>query len=211
MKTVIFDFDGTIADSFGAVVKIAHHLTKHPRLKDPNEVNILREHSLADIAQEVKIPKYKWPYLLFRGRSLMEKQIKFIKPFPGVETSIKELSKSGYNLYLMSSNSEKNIKLFLQSHNMSNCFLKIYAGVGLLGKDQALRKILRKNNLNSNNCIYIGDEPRDIEAARANNMDCLSVSWGFNTANLLIKHDPFNLIDSPSDIVKAINNWNLKK
>lgn len=207
MKTVIFDFDGTIANSFNEVVEIAYHLTKHPRLTDPKEVEKIREHPLAELAEEIKVPKYKWPYLLFRGRSLMAKVIRKVEPFPGINDTIVGLHKSGYQLLLMSSNSTKNVQRFLKNNNLNQYFLKIYGGVGLFGKSGALRRILKVNNLVSSDAIYIGDEPRDIEAAKANEMQCIAVSWGFNAEDLLVKNKPFKVAKTPKDIRNIIKDW----
>lgn len=207
MKTVIFDFDGTIADSLEVVIAVAYHLTAHPRLADKVEIKLLREHQLIDIAEELKVPKYKWPYLLFKGRRLMGKRIGEIEPFPGIDETIKSLNKSGYNLLLVSSNSAENIALFLKNNKMGKYFSKTYGGVGLLGKTRALKRIMAKNKFSVGETIYIGDEPRDIEAARNNNMPCISVGWGYNAPDLLAKHSPFYLAKTPSEIVNAIRKW----
>ena len=75
---------------------------------------------------------------------------------------------------------------------------RIYGGVGLLNKAMIFRKIIKSEHLDPEELIYIGDEPRDIQASKQANIKCISVSWGFNTKELLLKYDPYILVDNVS-------------
>ncbi len=204
MKTIIFDFDGTLADSFSLIIGIAHDLTKHPKLLDKKEVIRLKDLQLIDVAKELNIPKMKWPYLLFRGRKLMLKKISKIEPFTEIDQLLKSLNAKNYNIYIMSSNSEKNISLFLKKYELNKYIKEIYGSVGLFGKARNLKKIISKNKLNKEDVYYVGDEPRDIEASKKNNIKIISVSWGFNNKELLKKYNPDFIVDHPLEILKIV-------
>ena len=204
MKTIIFDFDGTIADSFSLIIEIARDLTKHPKLIDKKEIHTLKDLQLIDVAKELNIPKYKWPYLLFRGRKMMLARIDQIKPFDEINSLLKDLSNRKYSIYIMSSNSKKNIEIFLNKYNLKKYVHKIYGGVGLLNKAKNLNKIILKDNLNKSEVYYVGDEPRDIEASKKVNIKIISVSWGFNNKELLLKYNPDFIVDEPSSILKIV-------
>jgi phosphoglycolate phosphatase-like HAD superfamily hydrolase len=45
--------------------------------------------------------------------------------------------------------------------------------------------------------VYVGDEVRDIVAARKAGVDVAAVSWGYNTREVLAKHEPDYLIERP--------------
>ena len=72
-KTIILDFDGTIADTFKMSVEIAHDLTGHESLVNPEVVKNLKKDSMLEVIEKLEIPKYKWPFLLYRGRKQMAK------------------------------------------------------------------------------------------------------------------------------------------
>ncbi len=204
MKTIIFDFDGTIADSFSLVLEIAHDLTKHPRLLDKKEIHRLKDLQLIDVAKELNIPKYKWPYLVFKGRKLMLKRIDEIKPFNGIQDLFQEIKNKDYQIYIMSSNSEKNIDMFLRKYNLKKYINKTYGSVGILNKARNLNKIISRNNLDRSKVYYIGDEPRDIEASKKVNIRIISVSWGFNSKEMLKAHSPDYIVNKPQEILTII-------
>ena len=75
MRTIIFDFDGTIGDSLKVTIQIGHKLTGHSLLTKPEVIEKLRGLRLIDVARELGIKKYQWPFLLYRGRRLMTKYL----------------------------------------------------------------------------------------------------------------------------------------
>ena len=70
MKTLIFDFDGTIADSFELMVDVAYDLIGMERLPQ-SEVNRLRGLAPAKIIRELQIPLTKLPRIVIKGRQKM--------------------------------------------------------------------------------------------------------------------------------------------
>src|ERR1035441_1707741 len=126
MKTIIFDFDGTIADSFAIVVSIAHDMIHRSRPVTADEMMTLRQTRLLEVAKIEQIPVWRMPFMLIRGRWLMGKRIDEVGLFDGMATVINQLHKDGYRLIIMSSNSSGNIKKFLQTHKLSQYFDKVY-------------------------------------------------------------------------------------
>ena len=68
-----------------------------------------------------------------------------------------------------------------------------------------LKSILRNYKLHASEVLYIGDETRDIEAAKECNIPVASVCWGLNTKMALKQLDPDYLIDSPSRLLEIID------
>jgi phosphoglycolate phosphatase len=48
--------------------------------------------------------------------------------------------------------------------------------------------------------MYIGDEVRDIDAAKKAEVAAVSVTWGYNTEEVLTKNNPKIIIKTPSEL-----------
>ncbi|HXR49702.1 MAG TPA: HAD-IA family hydrolase [Verrucomicrobiae bacterium] len=204
MAAIIFDFDGTIADSFETVVQIFHELTGRKERLSPEAIERLRGMSLPQAAEELGVRPWRMPFLVMVGRRRMGKRIAQVRTHPGVPETVRKLYAEGHQLFIMSSNSEKNIRLFLKQHHMLKEFVSIYGNVGLLSKAGVLRKIRRRNRLGSDTCWYVGDEVRDIEGAKLAGIKVIAVTWGFNTAELLRGHQPTVLVNAPTELLQVL-------
>ena len=206
-KTLIFDFDGTLSDSLELMLDIAHELTHKPQLKNKQEIERFRDLSLVKAVSELEIPKRLWPILLIKGRKMMAERLIEVKLFPEIPKAIKDFHDSGFDMYIVSSNSKKTILSILQSHELDKYFINIYGGVGLLGKAKALGFILKQLSLNPDNTIYIGDETRDIVAAKKNHIKSIGVTWGFMSKKNLLSEEPWQTVDSVNELDKQIRLW----
>ena len=80
----------------------------------------------------------------------------------------------------------------------------IYSGTILFGKSKAINKFLKQENIKPEAVIYVGDEIRDIEAARRSEIKVIAVSWGFNSEQVLAELHPDYLIQNPAELIDAI-------
>jgi phosphoglycolate phosphatase-like HAD superfamily hydrolase len=48
--------------------------------------------------------------------------------------------------------------------------------------------------------VYVGDEERDVVAARQAGVDIAAVTWGYNSPELLAVQEPDYLIDYPDEL-----------
>lgn len=205
MKTVIFDFDGTLADSLGVVTAVFEQLTgKAVQQLSPREMAELRHLPLLAVAEKLGVPRWQFPYLVWRGRQLLTPRIAGLEPFAGVPAALKALHEQGFKLLLVSSNSVHNVRHFLRLHGLDTYFAHVYGGVGLFSKTAALRRILRRNRLQLTDCVYVGDETRDIEACQALGLRVIAVEWGFADPRFLAEHQPTALVKTPQDLEAAI-------
>lgn len=211
-RTVILDFDGTIADSFSLILEIFHDLSGgNHRSKSAEEVSYFRNLPLKAVMKELELQKWRLPVMLFRGRRRMGKRLNEVELFAGMSEAIKELSERGYQLFIVSSNSTKNVRHFLGERGLEAYFQDIYGGVGLLGKTRVLRRIMKNNGLAANECVYIGDELRDVEGSKRARVACIAVSWGFSSAKLLKASKPFALVEKPEELVLQVEKWAQKR
>src|SRR6266404_3360731 len=174
---LIFDFDGTICDSFDLTVKIANeYLTRFKKkVIDPTE---FREKGIEEIIKDYKLSKLQILIYIYKGRRELATHMTELKVFPGMAEVIKELAISN-RLAVVSSNSKKNIEKFLVQNKLDKYFDFIYSSPTIFNKAKKIERAIVKYKLNKDETIYIGDEVRDIDAARRANLKCISVAWGF--------------------------------
>ncbi len=180
-SAVIFDFDGTIADSLPAVIAVFEGLTKQPRHFTPQQVEALRDLSIPELMLELKVPKWKVPLLLLRGRRMIRQHLHGIVVHEGMANVIKTLHARGVPLHVLSSNSTENVRSYLRWHKLDSYFQGVYGGASLLGKAPRLLKLIDKERVDVANSWYVGDETRDVSAARSVGLHIISVDWGYNT------------------------------
>ena len=203
MASIIFDFDGTIANSFAVVVQIMQDLTHRKEVMTAEELEKLRGMNVLGITRELHIRPWRVPMYVAVGRRRMRKHMHEIPIYPGIQGVFQDLSKD-HDIYIMSSNSAQNITKFLTQHELNGYFKKIYGNVGLLGKASVLRRIMKQNGIASTDVVYIGDEVRDVEGSKLAGVPVVAVGWGYNNVEVLARHNPDKLVQNMSELSGAI-------
>lgn len=203
-KTVIFDFDGTIADSFDATYRAYNILAEKYNLTPipPQDMKVLRTMKPFELLKYCKVPFYLIPMLLMEGRILIKKSIPDIHPFPGMVEAIRTISKT-HTVGILTSNSKENVEAFLKKNRLET-FDFVHSEKNLFGKDKALLHLLKEHNLDPDKTIYVGDEVRDIESCKKINLPIISVTWGFNERGILEKHEPNYLVNTPEELLNLL-------
>jgi HAD superfamily hydrolase (TIGR01549 family) len=203
MKHLIFDFDGTLADSLPIAASIANQMVPQLRLDD-QKIAMLRELPTKQIIKASGMPYYRLPRLLVRGKKLLKTHLDELRIFPGIDQAIAQLHKDGYQMSVVSSNSEEIISKILTREGIQKYFVQVYGNVGLFNKTRAFKVVLRDQKITADQAIYIGDEVRDIEAARRGRLTMVAVTWGYNGPTILKKYKPDFVVSRPDQLVKAI-------
>jgi phosphoglycolate phosphatase len=204
MATIIFDFDGTIADSFDYV---AAFLQRHVRKQHPlteEEKQTLRGMTMKEMARHLGSPYWKLPILFIIGRYAMGRAIYNVPIFEGMGRVIDHLHAEGHELMIVSSNNTRNIKKSLKQHHLYKYFTDIYGNAAFFGKRRGIKNILWRNSLLPRDAIYIGDEARDIVASKAAGIRVIAASWGFDKADILESHKPTAVARKPEDIITIL-------
>lgn len=199
MATYIFDFDGTIVDSFDYVLGF---LSEEAGRKKPvgKEAEKFRNKSMKDMALELGISYWRLPFLYFKGRRVMRAHMDNLRPFVGMTELIETLSDKGNDLYIVSSNSGRNIKRFLIKRSLSQHFYAVKGGAGLFGKDNIMKGLFRRYKI-TGEIFYIGDETTDIRAAKVAGVKSIAVTWGFASQEELGSKEPDYLVTTPDEIL----------
>jgi len=203
--TLIFDFDGTIADTLAAVVRLAnrhHEELGIPRL-DEAEVEAMRGMTSRAILKKFRIPLVKLPKLALKYQKEFHQEIDKLGLFPGIRELLMDLKAFGVKLGILTSNSQENVRKFLDARGL-DVFDFIHSESNLFGKTRALRHLLKEEVGGQDEVMYVGDEVRDIEACRKADVPVIAVSWGFQRRDFLAGQDPTYLVDSPDEILQIV-------
>ena len=204
-KLVIFDFDGTLADSFPWFIKMMDVVTERFNLTkiDKGNLSELRKLDSLSFLKHLKIPLYKLPKISTFMRNMMSENIEEIKMFDGIENMFHELKKVGHKIAIVSTNSKENIIKVLGDEliNMNDHFV---GGVSVFGKESKLKKVLKFSGIDKKDAIYIGDELRDIQASKKVGMPCGAVAWGVNDADALAALEPDEMFYEVEQILKRV-------
>ncbi len=79
-------------------------------------------------------------------------------------------------------------------------FSDFACGASLFGKAAKFRHVLGRAGVQAQHAIAIGDEVRDIEAARAAGIACAAVTWGYAAPEALSAHQPDMVFDRMEEI-----------
>lgn len=202
-RLIIFDFDGTLADSFAWAAEVVNQFADQYGFRriDPSEHEMLRVLDAKTLIQQLGVPMWKVPIMSAHVRKLMGQQIDLIPLFAGIDRQLQCLAAAGATLAVVSSNAEQNIRRVLGPENAA--LVDYYeCGAAVFGKASKLKTVLRKSGVAPEHSILIGDEIRDADAARQTHMAFGAVAWGYTNYNSLLSHAPaesFECVDELSE------------
>ncbi|WP_088348046.1 MULTISPECIES: HAD hydrolase-like protein [Rhodomicrobium] len=179
-KLVIFDFDGTLADSaawFLARFNGVAERYRFPKLT-PDEIEEMRGQNSREIVRRLGLPLWKLPLIARHVRQLAMDDGGGITLFPGIEAMLRHLDARGMQIAVVSSNAETTIRRTMGAA-IAASIDHFECGASLFGKARRLRRVLKSSGVAASEAIFIGDETRDIEAAHQAGIAAAGVLWGY--------------------------------
>lgn len=205
-KTILFDFDGTIADTLDSVVKIVNnHADNFGYNKVTKEdIPYLQGKKPKEILSYLGISLFKLPLWIKKIHSEINKEISNMVPTVNISPLLSELyTNDNFHLGILTSNTQENVKQFLYK-NQLDFFDFINNGKSVFGKSHIINKIRKERQVNKSDVFYVCDEVRDIEAAIKSGIQSIAVTWGYNTKDALLKENPNFLVDTPDELRNII-------
>jgi HAD superfamily hydrolase (TIGR01509 family) len=207
-KVIIFDFDGTLADTIDILLSITNRLSAEFGFKSATKEELAQLSNLNSwqILQYSGISIFKFPLLIRRLKAELHSEVPQIQLFPGIKEVLLELKKRGFQLGIITSNSRENVLASLAKNGLQDTFTFIYSG-STFGKHKVINKWLRIEKINPEKVVYVGDEVRDIDAAKKTGIKVIAVGWGFNSPQALAAQNPNFLIERPQELIEIMNSW----
>ena len=200
----IFDLDGTLADSFPWFLRTINDVADRfgfRRVKD-EDVEELRHASSREILARLEVPLWKLPAIARHARRLKAEAAGEISLFAGVEAMLRTLAENDVQLAMVTSDSEGNAREKLGP--AAALFSQFDCSASLFGKAAKFRRVIRRAGVEPCKVISIGDEVRDIEAARAVGIACGAVCWGYAAPAALRALGPDHVFEQMDEIAGAV-------
>jgi phosphoglycolate phosphatase len=203
MKLAIFDFDGTLADTYPIFADSVNLLAARHGFRQvaPEEQGRLRGLGVKDIMRELHLPLWKVPAVLADFRKVMQQRIEEVQPFPEITGVLSRILESGLGLAVATSNSDANVRAVLGDPLVGH-LAALECDASLFGKAQRLRRILKATRIDKADAIYIGDEIRDAEAAAKVGIAFGAVAWGYTHLDALLQTNPRKVFRVPGDMLQ---------
>lgn len=205
MKHIIFDFDGTLADSTHVFMSVWNTLADkyHYRKIKLDELESLKKISIMERSKLFNFPIYKMPIFIPQFYRLYSQSIKEIHLIDGMKDLLQELKKKGYTITIISSNDQENILEFLKM-NKIDTVTNVICSNRVFGKDKIIHKFLKDQHLKPSEVIYVGDEQRDIVACKKVGVPIIWVSWGYDAIEVVRSEKPDYKVYAPTEILEII-------
>lgn len=206
---LIFDFDGTLANTIETGIEIYNELASGYGLKtvSVSEVRELRKLNTRALLDELGISRLMAVKLGAHIRKLLHERMGEVDMIKGTRDAIRDLHREGFRLGILSSNSADNVRMFIKRFELLDCFSFIEAGVSLFGKPHRIANVLKKMSIEPSIAMYVGDETRDMEAARKTHVSGLAVCWGANGREAMETEGPDYCIDDPAELIRCARDF----
>ncbi len=206
-KAILFDFDGTIADSEQLMLDALNTIAKEMRFIPilSSEIPQLRKMSDKEfISKRLGVPlwniwKLKKLERLWMRAYLLQGRMPSL--FVGLKETLTKLHTDGYQVGIVSSSLPHVIEHVLKGEGVSVDFVR--AGSSAFGKARAIRNALREHRIDVANAVYVGDELRDVEACKKVGIRMIAVAWGLNSATAL-RLAGVEVVDAPAQLLTRL-------
>lgn len=209
----IFDWDGTLCDSTGKIVRCMQLASRKVGLRELDEFEVLNIIGLG-LPEAVNALFPEIPVVLQQALSraysdyFLADELTPMGFFHGVEETLNHLRDQGYQLAIATGKSRRGLDRVLDSLNMQGFFHASRCADETRSKpDPAmLRELLTEFRRQSDDAVMVGDTEYDMEMARRADMPRVAVSYGAHTIDRLRPYEPLLCIDHFPEIRTLLAN-----
>lgn len=202
---VLFDFDGTLADTredvWDALAHAAGALGSSLPVKvRQNAVNLgLPMHTLLQMLQPApnveRLQDFEAETARYYRRT---SRLPHTRLYPGIKQLLEVLRRDGIPCYIVSLKEHKALQRVLELKGWGMYFAGHYSPDSLQGQRRSKSQVLAGllPTLGAQRPVYIGDSYSDVIAARENNVPCIGVTYGDGDTRELLAAQPYAVVES---------------
>ena len=208
MKNVLFDFDGTLMNTWPGIETTLRASLNALDISVPDDAiisralvgiplmrvfEVLLEGDTAKAALATKKYRDLFPVVGMSGAS----------PFEGVPGMLEGLKMGDREVFLVTARNEMITKQMMKDHSLTRFFTWVRGeqeGEVLDGKGAMVAEVLKRFGLDPGDCVMVGDRRYDIEAARANEVRTVGVTYGYGTVEELENAGASQLVGSINEL-----------
>lgn len=183
IKTAIFDFDGTLADTIPLCREAFRRAVRELDGRTLTDEEIERNFGPDDLGVIQRLLPDN-PELHERGRELFIRHYRELHPemapvpFPGTSALLHRLRDSGIRLAMVTGKRRESADISLKFFDLDGFFPVLETGSPEGGvKTDRIRRALERLGASAQEAVYIGDAPSDVDACRAVPIRILAAGW----------------------------------
>ncbi len=211
VRGVLFDLDGTLVDTAPDLGNAANGVRAEAGLPplplaDYRPVASAGARGLLKVAMNLA-PEHP-DYVRCRDRFLeiySGKLSLYSRLFPGMEETLAAFEKSGIRWGVVTNKPDWLAQPLVRDLKLTPrmaCMIGARDGLPLKPAPDGLLLACRQMNLKPSECLYVGDDRRDVDAARAAGMPVVAAAWGYIGAGESIEDwRADGIVHSPAELV----------
>ena len=215
LRAVIFDFDGTLADTVSAIREgvnltmrkygFAEHTHDQIRSYINNGARMLIKRAMPseEREDEALVDRVLADYDELYGTVYMHTD----RAYDGVAELIGELHRSGLRIGVLSNKQDLFVKRLAEQVLLPNSFdaaQGVIAGQPTKPHPYLAGRLFEALGVSPEECVMVGDSDVDILTAKAAGMRHIGVSWGFRTREQLLASGATAVADTPRELRRML-------
>ena len=209
-KAILFDLDGTLTDSGEGIMRCAQlglehfgiHVEDYHELRDfvgPPLDLMFRRHGVPADKTDEAIRVYRSRYLT------VGKFENF--PYPGIPEMLQKLKDLGYQLYVATSKPEPPSVEIIEHFGLDKYFDRVCGATfdGSRSSKADVIEYLLQLNGRAEEVIMVGDTAFDVTGAKAHNIPCIGVSWGYGAAKDMVDAGAAAIAETVEDLYQLLS------
>jgi pyrophosphatase PpaX len=208
VELVLFDFDGTLADTIPLILASFRHATRTIYGKPlPDDALLSNVGQPLRAQMEVIDPERAQELFdVYREHNAANHDA-MIRPFPGVSEALAALGAGGLRLAVVTSKARPFAERGLRVLGMQDVFDLVVAVEDTQRHKpdpQPLQFALERLEGEPSTAAYVGDSPFDIAAGKAAGLATVAVTWGAFGKEDLCEAGPDHVIGTPEELVELV-------
>lgn len=208
-KSILFDLDGTLTDSGEGIINCVIYALERFKLPIPSRDSLryfvgppLHE---SFVKQGVPADRAEEAVAVYRERYVPTGMFENT-PYPGVQEMLEQLKAAGHTLYVASSKPEWMCVQILEHFDLARYFEMICGATmdtSRTNKEAVIEYLIRENG-RADNMIMVGDTKFDVLGAKAHDIPCIGVSWGYGTVEEMRSAGAASVADSMDQLLDML-------